>query len=54
MSVEYYLIALICLVFFTQLAFGDDILPFDSSACWNKSCGVDFDPYSLLINCSYV
>lgn len=26
----------------------------DVGACWNKSCGLEFDPYSPLINCSYV
>jgi len=44
----------ICLWCFTQFAFCDDIIPLDGSICWNKSCGLEFDPYSPLINCSYV
>jgi len=54
MSIVFYWIILICLLFITELAFCDDIVPFDSSACWNKSCGVEFDPFTPLINCSYV
>jgi len=26
-----------------------DILPLDGNTCWNKSCGLEFDPYSPLI-----
>lgn len=26
----------------------------EENACWNKSCGLDFNPYTPLINCSYL
>jgi len=45
---------IICLWFFIQFVFCDDLVPLDGSTCWNKSCGVEFDPFSPLINCSYV
>ena len=32
----------------------DITISFDGSDCWNRSCGVEFNPYSPLINCSYV
>jgi len=44
-----YTLTLFCYVFCNEI-----LVEPSGPICWNKSCGVEFDPLSPLINCSYV
>jgi hypothetical protein len=46
------ILALICCIRCSSCS--DNSVESDGGVCWNKTCGLDFDPYSPLINCCYV